>query len=161
MRRYIDGPEARITVKDELFVDLEFYDGEKYSLLQPKRLFPISGLTKYIALLDDKGNDVAIIRNIDNLMPESKEAVQHCLDEFYMIPKIQKLIKRTEKFQIWLWTVETDKGTYTFEIIDAPNSIKVLYDGRILIKDANDNRYEIPDLTKLDKRSQRLILPEV
>lgn len=130
-------------------------------MLQPKRLFPISGLTKYISLLDSEGVDIAIIRNIDNLMPESKAAIEHCLTEYYMIPKITKLIKRTEKFLIWLWTVETDRGEYTFEIIDSINSIKILYDGRILIKDANDNRYEITDLNKLDERSRKLILPDV
>ena len=102
-----------------------------------------------------------IIRDIDNLMPESKEALLSCLNERYMIPKITKLIKRTEKFEIWMWTVDTDRCEYTFEIINSYQSIKILYDGRILIKDGNDNRYEIPDLYALDKRSIKLILPDV
>ena len=39
-RRYIEGQEARITVNDKLFVDVEFYGGEKFEMLEPKRLFP-------------------------------------------------------------------------------------------------------------------------
>ncbi len=160
-QRYIEGPEGRITPNDKIFVDVEHYNGEIMTDLEPRRLFPISGLTKYITLLDNEGEERAIIRNINNLSDESKNVVLGCLNEYYMIPKIKKLIKRTEKFKIWMWTVETDRGEYTFEIKNALTAIKVLYDGRILIKDANDNRYEIPDLKKLDKRSIKQIMPDV
>ena len=39
--------------------------------------------------------------------------------------------------------------------------MKMFYDKRILIKDSNDNRYEIPNIYALDKRSQKLILPDM
>jgi len=32
-----------------------------------------------------------------------------------------------------------------------------LYGTRVLIRDNNDNRYEIPDLNQLDKKSRQLI----
>lgn len=162
MLKYIDGPEVKLTVNDKIFIDAEFYGSdEKLTGLEPHRLFPISGLSKYISLLDSEGNERAIIRNIDNLLPESKAALQSALDEYYMIPRITKFIKRYEKFSIWMWTVETDKGVYTFEIRNSLTAIKTLYDGRILIKDGNDNRYEIPDLYKLDKRSIKMLLPDI
>ncbi|MBQ5825650.1 MAG: DUF1854 domain-containing protein [Clostridia bacterium] len=158
---FIDEQQVKLTVNDKIFIDAELYTGEKFTMLEPHRLFPVSGLMKYISLLDEEGNEQMIIRNVDNLLPESKEALLSCLNERYMIPKITKLVKRTEKFLIWMWTVETDRGEYTFEIINSYQSIKILYDGRILIKDGNDNRYEIPDLYALDKRSIKLILPDV
>ena len=40
-------------------------------------------------------------------------------------------------------------------------SVKPLYDGRVLIIDANDNRYEIPDYRKLDKRSRKMLEPKL
>lgn len=160
-RNFIDPNAVKFTVRDKIFVDAELYTGEKFTMLEPHRLFPISGLMKYISLLDEEGNEVFIIRDIEQLMPESKEVILKCLEERYMIPKITKLIKRTEKFLIWMWTVETDRGEYTFEIINSYQSIKILYDGRILIKDGNDNLYEIPDLYALDSRSIKLILPDV
>ncbi len=162
MLKYIEGPEVKLTVNDKIFIDAEFYGSdEKLYELEPHRLFPISGLDKYISLLDSEGNERAIIRNIDNLLPESKAALQSALDEYYMIPKITKFIKRYEKFSIWMWTVETDKGIHTFEIRNSLTAIKTLYDGRILIKDGSDNRYEIPDLYKLDKRSIKMMLPDI
>ena len=162
MLRYIDGPEIKLSVNDKIFLDAEFYGSdEKFIGLEPHRLFPISGLNKYISLLDSDGNEQAIIRNIDNLLPESKEALKSAINEYYMIPRITKFIKRTDKFKIWMWTVDTDKGVYTFEIRNSYASIKTLYDGRILIKDANDNRYEIPDLKALDKRSIKMLMPDI
>jgi len=159
--RYIDGPEARITDHDGLLVDVEFHQGETFTALEPRRLFPVSGLDKYITLLNDEGQQVAIVRDINNLLPDSREVLQRSLHEYYMIPKVKRLLKMTDKFKIWMWTAETDRGTYTFEIRDHLNTVKPLYDGRVLIKDANDNRYEIPDIALLDKRSRRLILPNL
>ncbi len=161
MPKYIEGPEVKFTQNDKIFVDVEFYTGEKFKEVELRRMFPITGLTKYIALLDKDGNEIAVIRNIDDLSPESKKVVQNCLTEYYMIPHITRFIKMSEKFKIWMWTAETDKGICTFEIRNHITAIKPLYDGRVLIKDANDNRYEIPDINKLDKKSYNMILPKL
>ena len=162
MINYIDGPEARITPNDGIFVDVEFYHTkEKLTGLEPHRLFPRSGGNRYVALLDGDGNQVAVIRNADNLLPESRETLLAAMEEYYMIPRITRFIKMTEKFKIWMWTAQTDKGEITFEIRNHIASVKPLYDGRVLIKDANDNRYEIPDYRKLDKKSQKMLLPKL
>ena len=161
MPRYIEGPEVRLTENDKIFVDAEFYSGEKFYELELHRMFPITGLTKYIALMDSEGNEIAVIRDINDLMPESREVVENCLREYYMIPRITRFIKMSERFKIWMWTAETDKGVCTFEIRNHLTAIKPLYDGRVLIKDANDNRYEIPDVNLLDKHSKKLILPKL
>ena len=161
MPRYIEGSEVKFTENDKIFVDVEFYTGEKFTELELHRMFPVTGLTKYIALLDKEGNEIAVIRNIEDLMPESKKVVESCLREYYMIPRITRFIKMSEKFKIWMWTAETDKGICTFEIRNHITAIKPLYDGRVLIKDANDNRYEIPNINDLDKKSLSMILPKL
>ena len=161
MPRYIEGPEVRLTENDKIFVDAEFYTGEKFYELELHRMFPITGLTKYIALMDSECNEIAVIRDINDLLPESREVVENCLREYSMIPRITKFIKMSERFKIWMWTAETDKGICTFEIRNHLTAIKPLYDGRVLIKDANDNRYEIPDVNVLDKKSKKLILPKL
>lgn len=162
MITYIDGPEVRITENDGIFVDVEFYHTkEKLENVELHRLFPRSGSNKYIVILDSEGEQLAIIRNIDNLDPDSKALVERVLEEYYMIPRILRFISMTEKFKIWMWTAETDRGTITFEIRNHIASIKPLYDGRVLIKDANDNRYEIPDYRLLDKESQKMLIPKL
>ncbi len=160
-RTFIDGSEIRITVKDKIFCDVEFYTGDKFFDLEPRRLFPVSGLSEYITFLDSEGEEKFIIRKLDNMELSQKELLLGCLEEYYRIPKITRLISRSEKHKIWMWNVETDRGEFTFEIINHIQSMKMFYDRRILIKDGNDNRYEIPDIYALDKRSQKLILPDM
>ena len=161
MPRYIEGPEVRFTPNDKIFVDAEFFTGEKFTELELHRLFPVPGLRRYIALVDKDGEAIAVIRNIDELLPESKKVIEDCLNEYYMIPRIKRFIEMSEKFAIWMWTAETDRGVCTFEIRNHLTAVKPLYDGRVLIKDANDNRYEIPDIKKLDKKSLKMLNPKI
>ena len=161
MPRYIEGPEVRFTPNDKIFVDAEFFTGEKFTELELHRLFPVTGLRCYIALVDKDGEAIAVIRNIDELLPESKKVIEDCLNEYYMIPRIKRFIEMSEKFAIWMWTAETDRGVCTFEIRNHLTAVKPLYDGRVLIKDANDNRYEIPDIKKLDKKSLKMLNPKI
>lgn len=160
--RYIEGPEVRFKLKDKIFVDMEFYHtGEVFTDMELRRMFPISGKNKYISVINGEGEETAMIRNIDNLDSVSRENVKKCLDEYYMMPKILRFIEMTDKFGIWMWTAETDKGIVKFEIKNHITAVKPLFDNRVLIKDANDNRYEIPDYTKLDKHSRKLIIPNL
>ncbi|MDR1734220.1 MAG: DUF1854 domain-containing protein [Oscillospiraceae bacterium] len=160
--RYIDADEVRFTPNDGVFVDVEFAgSGEVICGLEPRRLFPTSGLTRYITLLDKDGNEQAVIRDLDRLLPDAKAVIENALAEYYRIPRITRFIKTEEKFGIWMWTVDTTHGEHTFEIRHHLSSVKPLYDGRVLIKDANDNRYEIPDVNALDKKSKKMILPNL
>ena len=156
-RFYIDGDTAKFTRKDICLVDMELYTGEKVEDLEPRRLFPVSGRMKYITLLDRDGKEHAIIRDVEQLMPESKQAILDCLREYYLIPRITALLDRSEKYGILKWTVNTDRGVQQLRIRNRNADIKLLYDGRILVRDSNDNRYEIPDFRKLDRRSQQLL----
>lgn len=160
-RLYIDGDEARFTRRDLCLVDMEFYDGRKEEGLEPRRLFPLSGLMKYISLLDCDGKEHAIIRNVEHLMPESREVILQALNEYYLIPKITAIVDSSEKYGILKWVVDTDRGRQSLSIRNRFSDIKVLYDGRVLIRDTDDNRYEIPDYRKLDKKSLVFLNSEI
>lgn len=161
MAFFIDGPEAKIIRTDDTLVELHIYRGDVYTDLEPRRLFPLSGLNRYITLLDEDLKEKAIIRNLDQLDPDSRAAVQACLDEYYMIPKITAMIDITEKFGVLSWTCETDHGRRTFRIRNRHSDIKMLYDGRVLVRDSNDNRYEIENINALDKKSRRMLANEL
>jgi hypothetical protein len=54
--------------------------------------------------------------------------------------------------------VETHRGPIAFRIRSRHSDIKKMRDSnRIIIRDTNDNRYEIPDYTALDGKSVRLL----
>ncbi|MFA5522735.1 MAG: DUF1854 domain-containing protein [Tissierellales bacterium] len=152
---YIEYDNAMITRKDLTHVDVKMYDGRLFFNLEPRRLFPISGLRKYITLLDQDEKEVAIIRNLDTLMEDSKKAIEDCLDEYYRIPKILKIIEVKEISGNINMHVLTDKGERKFEIWHRYNDIKLIHQTRILFRDNNDNRYEIENYDNLDKSSKQ------
>lgn len=152
-RIYINADEARITYSGFGKVKLEMYDGRTFEDLEPRRLFPLSGLTRYITLLSPEMKEIALIRDLAHLIPESREAIEKCLDEYYMIPKITAILDRKEKNGLLKYTVLTNYGQRSFDVRNRHSDIKNLYDGRVLFRDSNDNRYEIPDITKLDRAS--------
>ncbi len=160
-RNYVEGDKVRFTEVGLCTVDMELYGGETIKGLTPKRLFPMTGENRYISLLDNDGKEVAIIRNLETLMPESRKVIDNALYEYYFIPKIIKINEITDKFGILTLDVETDKGRVKFGIKNRHYDIKQIYGCRILIRDRNDNRYEIEDSRKLDKRSLKLIYPYI
>ncbi len=157
MRLYIDNDMARFTRKDITLVDMELYDGRKFVNLEPHRLFPLSGMDKYITLLDEEGIEQAIIRDIRTLPPAERKIIEDCLREYYLIPKITKINTCEEKYGVLTIDVETDRGPARVEIRNVLHGLKFLYGMRVLLRDNNDNRYEIPDINQLDKRSIQLI----
>ena len=156
-RIYINGDEARFELREAPRLNVYFFDGNVIEDVEPRRLFPVSGGNKYVTLLDNDNKERAVIRDVSLLMPESRELVERCLDEYYMIPRILRMVERTEKFGILKWTVETERGIVTFTIQNRHSDIKIFYDGRVLVRDSNDNRYEIPDYRKLDRKSLSLL----
>ena len=156
-RLYVEYDMARFTRKDITHVDMELYDGRKFENLEPHRLFPLSGLEKYITLLDSEGIERAIIRDLRTLPPWEKKTIEECLEEYYLIPRVEKIDHIEEKYGVVTIDARTDRGQARIEIRNILHGMKLLYGTRVLLRDGNDNRYEIPDLQQLDKRSRQLI----
>ena len=157
-RIYVDKYTGRLERTDVYHVCLTTRDGTRYEKLEPRRLFPFTNTTMYITLLDENECEVGFIRDFEELDADSKKALEECFAEFYMIPSITQLVESSETFGSLKWVVETDRGKVTFRIRNRHSDIKHLYGtNRVLIRDSNDNRYEIKDYTALDAHSQRLL----
>lgn len=156
-RIYIEYDNARFTRKDITLVDVELFDGRKFQNLEPRRLFPRSGLEKYITLLDETGVEQAVIRDMNTLPKQEREIIEACLEEYYLIPRVIQIKGVKEKFGVITLDTETDRGPARIEIRNLLHGMRMIHDNRVLIRDGNDNRYEIPDLMQLDKRSRQLI----
>ena len=156
-RIYIEYDMAKFTRKDITLVDIELYDGRSFQNLEPRRLFPVSGLEKYITLLDETGVEKAIIRDLRTLPPEERKTIESCLDEYYLIPKIDRIFDFAERFDGITLHTDTDRGYARIEIRVLHHGLKLVQNCRVLVRDMNDNRYEIPDINKLDKKSRQIL----
>ncbi len=159
MRRiYIDRYTGSLSRSDVYRVTLTLKDGTVLESLEPRRLFPISDPNRFITLLDENEREIAFVRDLAEVDPDTARAITECFSEYYMIPKITRLLGSEEKFGTLKWTVETDRGVVTFRIRNRHSDIKQLRGTtRIIIRDSNDNRYEIPDYTLLDPTSRKFL----
>jgi hypothetical protein len=156
-RIYIDQYTGRIKRSDIYLVTLTLKDGTVIENLEPRRLFPVTNADMFITLLDHDEKEVAFVRDLAELDEGSANELHQCFKEYYRIPHIFKLLESDEKFGSLTWKVETDRGTVSFRIRNRHSDIKCMNGKRVLIRDTNDNRYEIPDYTALDPHSRRLL----
>ena len=156
MGRYYITEKDKITRTDTYLVRVECEDGTVFENLEPRRLFPVSDLNHYITLLDDLEKEVALIKDLGALTPESRDAIEACFADYYMIPTILQIIDIEDKFGNLKWKVLTDRGEITFTTRNRHSDIKVFNKETLFVRDSNDNRY-LSSLSKLDRKSMRLI----
>ena len=159
MRIYLTDKDTVVPFENNL-VDLTAGD-TTYKALEPRRLFPVSRPDEYVSLLDADGVEIAQIRRLADLNPESRAAVVNSLNDYYLVPTITRIVSATEKYGTLRWTVQTERGEISFDIRNRNHDIRVNSDGSIRVRDSNDNRYCIPDWKKLDKHSKALLLPDL
>lgn len=150
-----------ITVYENNLVTLTLADGTVYEKLEPRRLFPVSKADTYITLLDSEGVEIAIIRAMTDLAEQSRETVQYSLDDYYLVPHIVRIVAVTEKYGTLHWSVETERGFKEFDIRNRNHDVKVYKDGRVRVRDSDDNRYVITDYRKLDKHSRNQLIADL
>lgn len=159
--RIFVGNNDKITRYENNLVTLTLENGEIFEKLEPRRLFPISRVDQYIILLDEDGKEAAIIRNFQSIDKESAKIVQESIDDYYLVPNILRIYSVVEKSGTLVWETETNRGSKRIEIRDRNHDIKVYKDGRLRIRDADDNRYIIEDYQKLDKHSKYLLTSDL
>jgi hypothetical protein len=151
-------PKGLRIYRDE-FEDLtlELEDGRVIRQIAVQRAFPVTNQDRFIVLRDAEGEEVGIIADISKLDRESHRALEHELERSYFTPTITQVNSIEEQFHIPKWDVETDRGPRVFDIGSNRRDVRVLGRGRIFIKDAEGNIYEIPDYRKLDTISRAMV----
>ena len=156
MSRYIITDKDKIIRTDTYLVNVECENGDVFTDLEPRRLFPITDLNRYITLLDEKEKEIALIKEISDLNEESAKAVNDCFKDFYMIPRITAVLEVNDKFGVLKWKVMPDRGEISFSIRNRHSDIKVLGKKRLFIRDSNDNRY-LGNINEFDSHTMRKI----
>ena len=160
MRIYLTNKD-RITVCENNLVDVELSGGEKLTRLEPRRLFPVSSPNTYVTLLDQNGVERAVIRSMKDIDKESCDVIRNSLDDYYLVPEIIRILDVVEKYGTLRWTVETERGVKSFDIRNRNHDIRVYPDGRVRVRDSDDNRYTIADWHNLDKKSRNFLIADL
>ena len=153
---FLDAPNVKIARNpfEELIVELP--DGTSHTKVEAIRSFPLTDSNKYITLLDSEGEEIGIIQDVKQLSRESADTLLSELQKRYFMPKITKILELEGEFGVTRWVVETNRGPVTFGMRTRYDVVS-LENGRVLIKDADGNRYEIENYHHLDPESIALL----
>ncbi len=128
---------------------------EERLVLRVIRSFPLTSPNGFVSLWGEDG-EIGLIPNLEALDSSSRTVIGQELEKAYFMPKIRKILRVKELYGgITEFAVETDKGFREFEI-QSKNQIRHVGVSRVLITDVDGNKYEIPDVTRLDSRSRSL-----
>ena len=153
---FLDASHVRIerNAFEELVVQLP--DGTIQTKVEPICAFPVSEPNRYISLMDEESNELGVIEDIKHLPHASREVLVEELQKRYFMPKITKILDLDGQYGVTQWVVETTQGDVQFGL-RTRYDIVTLENGRVLIKDADGNRYEIENYNKLDPKSIALL----
>jgi hypothetical protein len=124
-----------------------------YTRVKVVRASPLSHPTRYICLLDAKDEEVCMIPDMKELDEDMRQVVQEELDRRYLTSTIESILSIRNEFGTSYWDVKTNRGPREFVIQNVAENAQWLGDHRLLLVDVDGNRFEIPNLNDLDKKS--------
>ena len=156
--RALSPENSRITMEGDFPVLYVTEDGAEVrcGIFEAKRAFPFEKEEEFIVLLSEDGGDLGLIRRLSDRPDAEREILKRELDRRYFMPVIEKILHVNEKFAFSYWKVKTSSGPLEFSVRDTYKSL-IHLGKRIIVTDADGNRYDIPDVSKLDKASRKKI----
>ncbi len=154
----LDPDAVRVRMGGEGQLELHLPDGTVHRGVLVVPAFPISRPNRFIYFRDEEGQEVGLLVDPRRLDRESRELVLAQADQAYFMPRIIRIAKVEEQMGMGIarWEVETDRGWSSFDVISRSESVWFVGRNRLVIRDADGNRYLIEDLNALDRRSRRL-----
>lgn len=152
----LDPKATRLFVDEFEELHLQVGDDEPVGPVRLRRAFPVTAAGDFISLEDGDEKEVGLIRRVADLDRASREVVEGELERSYFTAIITRVEAIDVEYHVPTWTVATDRGSRTFELRSSRQDLRVL-GWRVLIRDADGNRYEIPDLRHLDQASRTLV----
>ena len=128
-----------------------------YIKVQVVRTAPLSDPDHYISFLDGNGEEICLVRDPAELDEASRQIVREELNRRYMTAIVQHIYSVRNELGVSYFDVQTDRGRREFVMQNVQEGSRRLGERRILLLDVDGNRFEIPDLDALDKRSVKLL----
>ncbi len=153
----VDPQRIRLFRQPAWVLRMTILGDRSYPRVQVARAAPLSDPHHYIALLDENGEEICMVRDPTELDAGSQAVLHEELRQRYVTALVQRVHSVRSEAGTSYFDVQTDRGRREFVINDVHQSIKKVGERGCLLMDVNGNRFEISDLQLLDKRSRRLL----
>ncbi|HEX5323472.1 MAG TPA: DUF1854 domain-containing protein [Capsulimonadaceae bacterium] len=144
---YEPKDRLRLTVGDE----------KSYHTVKPAWAAPVSHPEKYLALLDGRGDEIALLPDPEALPADSLDAVRKELRLRYLTATVTAITYARQEYGATYWEVDSDRGRREFVTQNLQENALWFSESHLLLLDVEGNRFEIPDLNQLDPRSRAFI----
>lgn len=131
--------------------------GEKEQRAFLCRQFPFELQWEFISVLDSEQQEIGIIRRVADFEGETGKLICRELQRRYYAPVIRCIKQIKERYGFSYWKVTTDEGDVSFTLHDTFRSIVHAEEKRLVILDVDGNRFEIPNVDGLDRKSYKKI----
>lgn len=134
-------------------------DGEEQGRVDIIRTFPLTDPDVFLSvrLPDKKMTEIGMIENINDFDDGTRQILLQQLSLRYYMPKILSVINIKEEYGFTYWTVMTDKGKAKFASSSGSSGSVIPHGRGIIIKDSNENRYILEDLSTLSPKEHKKI----
>lgn len=131
-------------------------EGVQHIGVYPVRAFPITQPEVGISIMDQSGKELCWFDDV-KAIPEGELAlIKEELAAREFMPVIKKITKVSTFATPSLWDIETDRGPTRIRL-KGEEDIRRIAGNTLLIADSNGLQFLIPDSTKLDKVSKKLL----
>jgi hypothetical protein len=121
------------------------------------RAAPLSLPDQFITFLDDRDQEICMVEHIGALPAASRAIAESELTARYLTSLIVVINDVRNEFGTSYWDVDTHRGHRDFVVQNIAENARWLSSNRLLLVDVDGNRFEIPAIDALDKRSAGLI----
>lgn len=144
------------------FTGLRYADKD-YKRVQLRRAMPSHSPSGYISVADHESKEIGMIRALAELPDGQLKIVSDELDRRYYCPEVLEIKSVRDKLGYVYMEMEVMAGRDRHErsaaIKDVNKNIRLIDSNRLIIFDADGNRFVISALDKLDKKSLRRLEP--
>jgi hypothetical protein len=128
--------------------------GKAYDEIILYRIFPFQYTTKFISVRDAKGEEIGVIRDIDQLDEASRVEIDKELQLRYFLPLVTRIDSVKQKSDLWIWELQTNLGPTRIVMRNLHEHMQYPSANRIILTDINGKRCEIRDWLALDGHSR-------
>lgn len=132
-------------------------DDRSYHTVKPVWSAPLSRPETYLSLLDGKGQEIATLPDPKVLPPDSLAAAREELRRRYLTATVSTITHAKQEFGATYWSLQTDRGPRECVTQNLQENAVWLSPSHLLLLDVDGNRFELPDIARMDEQSRRYI----
>jgi hypothetical protein len=136
-------------------LDLVDAAGHRHVDVDVLRGFPVSAAAGPVAIVATDGDELAWIDSLSDLDPPLRDLLAEELSQREFLPVIER-IESVSDGEPMEWSVVTDRGLRRFTVAHVDDIVYTPH-GAASITDNAGVRYSIPQVSRLDARSRRLL----